>query len=386
MILLLQATNASPRTDLVPINHTILIPKIEGIEFNPINNNMYVSGGNRTDPENFFSPCCIYIIGPTNQVIDNITVQRPQDLEFNPSNNYMYAASGPGGTVSIINGTTNEVTDTIRVGDDPRFLTLKFNPANNSMYVSDFLAKTISVLDSETTRVIDNISLGFGAEDLVFNPANKNFYIPNPSEDSVLVIDGTTNRVIDNITVGDHPFIPMFNPANNNIYIPNIGSNIVSVIDTSNRVIDNITVPVPAFLEFNAANNNTYISSSRSNVISVIDSANKFIQNVTLFGQMSLGIFTTPKLQFNPADNKMYITNPIQSCIVEHSSTADTVAGSFECADTVAVVDSTNNTVLANVFTGEVGTMKFNPANQNLYGRGGAFINEGSNILVIAES
>jgi YVTN family beta-propeller protein len=180
----------------------------------------------------------------------------------------------------------------------------------------------------------------------------------------------------------------MFNPANNNIYVPNRGSNIISVIDISNKVIDNITIPEPVFLEFNPANNNTYVSSIKSNVISVINSANKLIQNVTLFGVdpfSNFGLFTTPQLEFNPANTNMYIENPLASCNTVVHSSDSSFGSSTECESTVAVVDSNNNTVIGNVFTGPVTNFKFNPANKNVYAVGG-IMNEGRDILVIAES
>jgi YVTN family beta-propeller protein len=277
IIYLLQVTNASPQSDLVPVNQTIHIPDITDLEFNPVNKSMYVSSRDFDASED--GRCCIYIIGSANKVLNNITVRNPNDLEFNPANNNMYALSNPGATVSVINGKTNKVIDTVLgLGNDPRDLRLKFNPADKSMYVYSTDPSSekniLSVLDSTTNRVKENISIGFGGDYLGFNPANNNFYMPIPRSDSVLGIDGKSNRVIDNVTVGHSPFMPMFNPANNNIYVPNMGSSTVSVIDLSNKVIDNITIPSPLFLEFNPANNNMYVSSSRSDVISVLNSTN----------------------------------------------------------------------------------------------------------------
>lgn len=386
-IFLLQLTNANPQTDLIPVNQTIRIPNINDLEFNAANKTMYVSS---LDLE--ASPsrnCCIYIIGPANLIIDNITT-RGYDLEFNPANNNMYAITTPKGTVSVINGKTNQVIDTVLgLADDPRFLKLKFNPANESMYVygTDPISgvANLSVLDITTNKVKENISIGFGGEYLEFNPANNNFYMPISDSDSVLVIDGESNRIIDNITVGDGPLIPMFNPVNNNIYVTNTDSSTVSVIDMSNKVIDNIVIPDPVSLEFNPANNKTYVSSGRSDVISVLDSSNRLIQNVSLIGNdgvFDLGFFMTPQLGFNPANTNMYAGNPHQTC----NTVTNSSGFSSTCTSTVAVIDSTNNTVIANVFTGAAGNFKFNPANNNMYATRGQFINVGGDdILVIAE-
>jgi DNA-binding beta-propeller fold protein YncE len=95
-----------------------------------------------------------------------------------------------------------------------------------------------------------------------------------------------------------------------------------------------------------------------------------------------MGIFMTPQIGFNPANTNMYVGNPHQSC----NNVANSSGFSFTCHSTVAVIDRTNNTVIANVFTGEESNFKFNPANNYMYATRGQFINAGGDdILVIAE-
>ena len=58
-------------------------------------------------------------------------------LAYNPSNNKIYVANYNAATVSVIDSSTNEVVDTIKVG--PRPYALQYNPSNNNdIYVANF--------------------------------------------------------------------------------------------------------------------------------------------------------------------------------------------------------------------------------------------------------
>ena len=63
----------------------------------------------------------------------------PNDLEYNPSNKYVYVANLDSHDVSVINGNTNAVINTIDVGDYPH--DLEYNPSNGFIYVAPPLGK-----------------------------------------------------------------------------------------------------------------------------------------------------------------------------------------------------------------------------------------------------
>jgi YVTN family beta-propeller protein len=75
------------------------------------------------------------IDGSTNKVIDTIKVgSNPLEDEFNPDNGYIYVANEGSSSVSVIDGSTNKVIDTITGVPDP--IQLGYNPSNRYMYAA----------------------------------------------------------------------------------------------------------------------------------------------------------------------------------------------------------------------------------------------------------
>jgi YVTN family beta-propeller protein len=85
----------------------------------------------------------------------------PFGAAFDPANDYIYVTNQGnypkcGNTVSVIQDLT--VIATIKVGNCP--LGVAFNEVNNNMYVVNFASASVSVIDSSTNTVTDNVLLG----------------------------------------------------------------------------------------------------------------------------------------------------------------------------------------------------------------------------------
>ena len=106
------------------------------------------------------------------------------------------------GTVYVIDGATNEVVDTISLGNVP--VSFAFNPINNNMYVTDHTIDTVHVIDSSTNTVVDTIVVGSHPIGIAFNPTNNYMYVANRDSDTVSVIATTTptpQQAIQNLIV-----------------------------------------------------------------------------------------------------------------------------------------------------------------------------------------
>jgi YVTN family beta-propeller protein len=209
-------------------------------------------------------------------VIETIDVDdNPVMLEFNPSNNNMYVTHyNTSAIVSVIDSTSNVVVETIDVGDGP--IALEFNPSNNNMYVANNNEGTVSVIDSDTNDVVETIDVSadsFGQYSIEFNPSNNNMYVVNGNSGDVYVVDSDTNDVVETIDVSNSSYAIEFNPNNNDMYVANLRSNDVSVIDSdTNEIIETIDVEeLPITLEFNPSNNDMYVANLRSNSVSIIE-------------------------------------------------------------------------------------------------------------------
>jgi YVTN family beta-propeller protein len=140
--------------------------------------------------------------------------------------------------MSVIDGITNEIIDTISVGKTPYGVAV--NPLSNKIYVTDIVTNTVTVIDGETNEISAKIPVGKKPTGLAIDipdkkGENNRLYVANYDSDSVSVIDTVTNEVTNNITsVGDSPVGMAVNSISNKLYVSNIASNTVAVIDTNN--------------------------------------------------------------------------------------------------------------------------------------------------------
>jgi YVTN family beta-propeller protein len=65
-------------------------------------------------------------------------------IAVNPTTNRVYVTNEGGNSVSVINGTSNTVLSTFTVGAVPRFLDV--NPTNGNVYVSNWVEDSVSVV------------------------------------------------------------------------------------------------------------------------------------------------------------------------------------------------------------------------------------------------
>jgi YVTN family beta-propeller protein len=120
------------------------------------------------------------------------------------------------GTVSVINGTTNTVTDTITVGQGADAVAV--DQVTDTIYVANGCfpavcsspANTVSVINGATNLVTATINVGLFPSELAVDETTDTVYVAiacgsDPtcnSPGSVSVIDGSTNTVTTTVNVG----------------------------------------------------------------------------------------------------------------------------------------------------------------------------------------
>jgi YVTN family beta-propeller protein len=113
----------------------------------------------------------------------------PSSIIYNPVNNYLYVANTGSDTVSVINGTTNDVVKTIST--DARPIGITYNEYDGNVYVTNSINGTVSVIDGLLNTVIDTIDV-FGNNNnltgIVFNSNNENVYVANTNAGSIYIL------------------------------------------------------------------------------------------------------------------------------------------------------------------------------------------------------
>ena len=73
------------------------------------------------------------------------------------------------------------------------------------MYVPNSASGNVSVIDGATNKVIQSINVSKCPDGVAFDSSNGYVYVSHEASDNVSIIDGSTNKFIQNITVGEFP-------------------------------------------------------------------------------------------------------------------------------------------------------------------------------------
>lgn len=306
-----------------------------GIRMNPITNKIYVA--------NQYSNTISVIDGSNDQVISTIKVESfPYDLDVNPFNNRIYVTNRGSDSVSVIDGSTNAKLANISVGRSP--VGVVVNPSSNWVYVTNINSKSVSVIDGISNTVVNTIPIAGIPYGVDVNPLTNRIYVSDFGDNIVVVIDGITNKVIGSIPAGDRPSGINVNIRQNLLYVANYLSNTVSIVNGTNyKLIKNIPVgKSPVGLSMNPVTKKVYVSNIGDNSVSVIDtSVNVKVHDISLDHMATSGpknkdpILNLPvKVQFpliaghvaiNIDKNLIYVTNTASNSVTIIDGKTDSV-------------------------------------------------------------
>ncbi len=127
------------------------------------------------------------------------TGDSPQQVFWNPTSNKVYVSNEQAGTVTVIDGATNNVRATVAVADYP--LNICHNTVLNKVYVSSWDSNRINVIDGDGDTLIRKITVSGCPMFMTFNGAMDKLYVACIDADRVAVIDGVTDDVTASISV-----------------------------------------------------------------------------------------------------------------------------------------------------------------------------------------
>lgn len=216
----------------------------------------------------------------TNSVVATIPVGLgPYGVTVTPNGGFVYVANSGSGTVSVISTASNTVTQTVTVGPSPTFP--QATPNGGFVYISN-QNNTISVIDTSTNTVTATVSIP-GPTGLAFTPNGALAYVAEGSSPgNVTVLAIPRNNVVATIPLGIATASPIeiaITPDGAFAYVTNLGSNNVSVINTSsNSVI--ATVPVgsrPFGIAVSPDGSLAYVGNDEEGTISVISTSSNAV-------------------------------------------------------------------------------------------------------------
>ncbi|MGD0478104.1 MAG: protease pro-enzyme activation domain-containing protein [Nitrososphaerales archaeon] len=321
------------------------------VAVNPSTNRIYVA--------NYWDNTVSVINGKTNLVMETIDVGGgPSGIAVNPSTNRIYVANYWDYTVSVIGGKTNLVTATIDVGGGPSGIAV--NPSTNRIYVVNYWDNTVSVINGKTNLVTATIGVGivgYGPDAVAVNTKTNTAYVTNTYENTVSVINGKTNLVTATIDVGYGPSGIAVNTKTSTMYVTNSWDNTVSVINgKTNVVIATIYVGYnPSGIAVNTKASTVYgtvyVTNADDNTVSVISGATNLVTETIGVGNYPSGIAVNTKT------NTVYVANAYDntiSMITENTNLVTETIGVGNYPSGIAVNTRTNTVYVANYYDNTV--------------------------------
>lgn len=220
---------------------------LDGIVVNEKNNKVYVlvNNNNYSEQTRLAFASISIIDGLTNTLeehsiyvaeleVDYDVMDNARGIAINPETNTMYVVLFFG-NMYVVDGNRGIVTDKISIGYEKLPHRVSVNERTNMVYTSNFGNQSISIVNGSNNEIVKTVEVGHDPQGAAIDTASNRIYVVT-YDDAVSVIDGFTNKVIDKIKVGEFPEKAAFNANNGLLYVSNTGANSISVIDTSSII------------------------------------------------------------------------------------------------------------------------------------------------------
>mgnify|MGYP001772731565 CR=1 FL=1 len=267
----------------------------------------------------------------------------PDSIAYDPSNGYLYVAIGDLGVIYVVSP-NNRVVANISLG--PWIEAIAYDPSNGYIYVADGSTDSILVINPANNAIIMNISLTNSTpEAFAYDPSNGYLYVAtwtgiiyaiNPQDYVSSTIRGRywTNSIA-------------YDPSNGYLYAA--GSAFYVVDPQNNSVIGNITYPAWTYIgaiAYDPSNGYIYVADyyGQGDSLQIVDP-----QNNSVIGSVSgvVGGGLTA-IAYDPSNGYLYVTDL--------------------WSNSVYVIDSLNNTAIANITVGYLPyAVAYNPSNNEMY-------------------
>src|SRR5213595_2849250 len=205
------------------------------------------------------------------------------------SNYFAFVSNERSGDVAVIDGTTDAVVATFKVGKRPRgihatpdgqrvFVTLSGSPrmapgVDENRAPADKSADGLGVIDPVARKLIDRWHVGSDPEQFAISKDGKFAFIANEDDATASIIDLSSGQSRGKIKVSEEPEGVAVNPTNGEVYVTCEEKGEVFAIDPDQqRVIATIeTGGRPRSVAFSLDGSRAYVACENGGYVAVID-------------------------------------------------------------------------------------------------------------------
>ena len=230
-----------------------------------------------------------------------------QSVAVDPVKNRIFTANNLSGTVTVVNGKTNEV-QTWTAGSEPRCMAV--NPITGKLYVSiNGSATNDTVVVFDTLGVIVNrLAVKSNPYSMVIDADNNRLYVANYGSDTVSIFEGDV--LLREVAVKDRPRVMVFNPVMGFVYVAYEVSDSVTVLTLVGTSNANIRSGLRAYdITVCASVNKAYVANADEDSVAVIDCNSNAVSKKIKVGDYPSAIIC------DPAAKQAYVANMFDNTV-----------------------------------------------------------------------
>jgi len=250
----------------------------------------------------------------TMAVTDTIKVGRqPRGILLSPDQSRLYICASSDDTIQVFDTATKKLLHNLPSGEDPE--TFALSPDGKLMYVSNENSNGVTVIDVEKRRVAAQFDVGVEPEGMAVSPDGKTAINTSETTSMVHWIDTATNTVVDNTTVGQRPRVAVFSKDGATLWVSSEIGGSVSIIDVATRkLVHTITFAVkgvpkdkvqPVGIRLSADGKLAFVALGPANHVAVVDPQTFEVKSYILVGQRVW------QMGFTPDEKQLYTTNGV---------------------------------------------------------------------------
>ncbi len=196
---------------------------------------------------------------------------------------WVYVSNEKDNTISVIDTETNEVINTLEVGERPRGITLSRDYKHLFVCASD--SDAVQVYDIATGNLLHNLPSGEDPEQFVLHPDGSHLYIANENNAVATVVDTESRTVVAQIDVGVEPEGMAVSHDGKWAIVTSETTSMAHWIDTATfELRDNTLVDArPREAEFTRDDRELWVSSEIGGTVAVIDAGTRQVTKTISF-------------------------------------------------------------------------------------------------------
>jgi YVTN family beta-propeller protein len=251
-----------------------------------------------------------------------------------------YVANADDGTISVLDGGTDEVLATVPVGSHP--YSIAANPATGKVYVTHTFGNQLSILDGATNTVTD---LKTGSADLIaIDPKAGTIYLLGYGG-AVTLLDGASHRLSVR-PAGDHAWGLTLNAVTGTVYVTRIESADLAALNGSSSAPAILPAgAIPCAIAINSKTNALYVANYGDNTVTVIEAS-------TGRTAATVPVGDRPKsIAYDAECNLVYVANTLGNSVTVIDAASNSVLATIPAGKSpyaLAVVPGSNRLYVAN--------------------------------------